>query len=112
MRGQELSRLIGPEYAFNSFTFPSDLSPYIAAGVTGLLVTVFVASYGVTFKDRSLGGALLLGWLASETFVFLAWITEGWYFRRRTIADNALEALLLVVAVVLTVIYMRRRPAA
>jgi len=111
-RVQELTRLIGPEYSFNSFTFPSDYYPYLVGGVTALLVTVFVAAYGVTFKDRVLGGALLLGWLTSEVFVFLGWITEGWYFRRRTIADNALEALLLIVAVVLTVIYMRRRPAA
>ena len=111
-RSQELTRLIGPEYSFNSFTFPSDYYPYLVGGVTALLVTVFVAAYGVTFKDRVLGGALLLGWLTSEVFLFLAWITEGWYFRRRTIADNALEALLLIVAVVLTVIYMRRRPAA
>ncbi len=75
-------------------------------------MTVFVAAYGVTFKDRVLGGALLLGWLTSEVFAFLAWITEGWYFRRRTVADNVLEVVLLAAAVVLTARYARRRPAA
>jgi eukaryotic-like serine/threonine-protein kinase len=110
-RVQELTRLAGPEYYRNSFTFPSDDFPYLAAGVAALLVTVFVASYAVTLKNRALGGALLLGWSVTETFFFLAWITDGWYFRHRTVADNALAAVLLVASVVLAAIYTRRRSA-
>jgi hypothetical protein len=111
-RAQELTRLIGPEYYRDSFTFPSDSYPYFAAGVVAVLAAVFVASYGLTLKDHVLGGALLLGWSLSETFGFLAWITEGWYFRHRTVADNALAAVLLVASVVLAAAYMRRRSAA
>jgi hypothetical protein len=111
-RAQELTRLVGPEYYRNSFTFPSDAYPYLAAGVLSVLLAAFVASYGLTFKNHVLGGALLLGWSLSETFGFLAWITEGWYFRHRTVADNALAAVLLVTSVVLAAVYTRRRRSA
>jgi hypothetical protein len=111
-RAQEVTRLIGPESYYNSFVFPSDRHPYLVAGVAAVLVAVFVAWYALTFKDRVLGGALLLGWSLGETFGFLAWITEGWYFRHRTVADNALAAVLFVASVVLAAVYMRRRSAA
>ncbi len=108
---QELTGLIGPEYSRNSFTYPSDDYPYLVAAVVALLVVVFVAGYAVTLKNHSLGGAMLLGWSVAGTFVFLSYITGGWYFRHRTVADNALVAVLLVASVLLTLVYMRRRQA-
>jgi peptide/nickel transport system substrate-binding protein len=110
-RAQELTRLMGPEYYRNSFTFPSDHYPYLAAGVAAVLVTVFVASYGLALKNHVLGGAMLLGWSLGEISGFLAWITAGWYFRHRTVADNALAAVLLVASAVLAAVYTRRRSA-
>jgi hypothetical protein len=54
---------------------------------------------------------MLLGWSLADTFVFLAFITQGWFIRHRTVADNVLAALLLAASVLLTLVYMRRRPA-
>ena len=110
-RAQELTRLIGPQYSSDSFTYPSDDSPYIAVAVVALLVTVVVAWYALTLKNRSLGGAMLLGWSVTEIFVFLAFITQGWFIRHRTVADNLLAAALLAASVLLTLVYMRRRQA-
>jgi hypothetical protein len=110
-RAQELTRFIGPQYSSGSLAYPSDDSPYVVAAVVALLVTVVVAWYALTLKDRSLGGAMLLGWLVTEIFVFLSFITQGWFNRHRTVADNILEAVLLAAGVLLTIVYMRRRPA-
>ena len=108
-RAQQLTSLIGPQYSSDSFTYPSDDYAYVVFGVLALLVTVVVAWYALTLKDRSLGGAMLLGWLATEIFVFLAFITQGWFNRHRTVADNILVSVLLIASVVLTLVYMRRR---
>jgi hypothetical protein len=110
-RAQELTRFIGPQYSSGSLAYPSDDSPYAVAAVVALLVTVVVAWYALTLEDPSLGGAMLLGWLVTEIFVFLSFITQGWFNRHRTVADNILEALLLAAGVLLTLVYMRRRPA-
>jgi hypothetical protein len=108
-RVQELTRLIAPQYHSYSLFYPSDDYPYVISAVVALLVTVAVAWYALTLKDRLLGGAMLLGWLATEIFVFLAFITQGWFNRHRTVADNILVAILLATSVLLTLVYMRRR---
>ena len=108
-RAQQLTSLIGPQYSSDSFTYPSDDYAYVVFGVLALLVTVVVAWYALTLKDRSLGGAMLLGWLVTEIFVFLSFITQGWFNRHRTVADNILVSVLLIASVVLTLVYMRRR---
>ena len=108
-RAQQLTSLIGPQYSSDSFTYPSDDYAYVVFGVLALLVTVVVAWYALTLKDRSLGGAMLLGWLVTEIFVFLSFITQGWFNRPRTVADNILVSVLLIASVVLTLVYMRRR---
>jgi hypothetical protein len=108
-RVQELTRFVAPQYSSGNLTYPSDDYPYVVSAVVALLVTVIVAWYALTLKDRSLGGAMLLGWLVTEIFVFLAFITQGWFNRHRTVADNLLEAVLLATSVLLTLVYMRRR---
>ena len=110
-RAQELARFIAPQYSSASFSYPSDDYPYVVVAVVALLVTVVVAWYALTLKNRSLGGAMLLGWSVTEIFVFLAFITQGWFIRHRTVADNVLAAVLLAASVILTLVYMRRRQA-
>jgi tRNA A-37 threonylcarbamoyl transferase component Bud32 len=108
-RLQELTGLIGPEYFRNSFTYPSSYYAYSVSSVVAIGTVAAVAWYGLTLRDRLLGGALLAGWAVSETFTFFGYLTGGWYFRHRTVADNVLSAALLIGSVILALAYTRRR---
>jgi tRNA A-37 threonylcarbamoyl transferase component Bud32 len=108
-RLQELTALIGPEYYRNSFTYPSNYDAYSVSSVVAILTVAVVAWYGLTIRNRLFGGALLAGWAVSETFTFLGYLTGGWYFRHRTVADNVLSAILLIGSVILALAYTRRR---
>jgi hypothetical protein len=108
-RAQDLTALIGPEYSFNSFTYPSGYYAYSVSAVVAVLTVAVVAWYGPRLRNRLLGGALLAGLAVSEAFAFLAYVTSGWYFRNRTVADNFLVAILLIGGVILALSYSRRR---
>jgi prepilin signal peptidase PulO-like enzyme (type II secretory pathway) len=108
-RAQDVTALIGPEYYRNSFTFPSGYYAYSVSAVVAVLTVAVVAWHGLRFRNRSLGGALLAGWAVSEAFAFLAYLTGGWYFRNRTVADNFLVVILLIGGVILALSYTRRR---
>ena len=108
-RAQEFTALIGPEYYRNSFTYPSGYYAYSVSAVVAVLTVAVVAACGLRFSDRSLGGALLAGWAVSEAFTFFSYLTSGWYFRNRTVADNVLVVILLIGSVILALSYTRRR---
>jgi hypothetical protein len=108
-RVQDLTALIGPEYSFNSFTYPSGYYAYSVSAVVAVLTVAVVAWYGPRLRNRQLGGALLAGLAVSEAFAFLAYVTSGWYFRNRTVADNFLVGILLIGGVILALSYTRRR---
>jgi serine/threonine protein kinase len=108
-RAQELTALIGPEYYRNSFTFPSGYYAYSVSAVVAVLTVAVVAAYGLRLRNHSLGGALLAGWAVSAAFTFLSYLTSGWYFRNRTVADNVLVVILLIGSVILALSYTRRR---
>jgi predicted Ser/Thr protein kinase len=108
-RAQEVTALIGPEYYRNSFSYPSGYYAYSVSAVVAVLTAAVVAWYGLRVSDRSLGGALLAGWAVSAACTFFSYLTSGWYFRERTVADNVLVAILLIAGVILALSHARRR---
>jgi Caspase domain len=86
--------------------FPLSLSLYIMGGA-GVLVGLAVTWYALSLRARTLGGALVLGWVTVAALALMNYITQWSKMAGVERFCTVLECVLLAAVVVLAIFYVR-----